>query len=48
MSQPVLHRDIKPHNILISTNGSVKIADFGISTILDNMHQLIQKEEVMF
>jgi hypothetical protein len=27
-----LHRDIKPHNILISDMGSVKISDFGIAS----------------
>jgi serine/threonine protein kinase len=33
----VLHRDIKPKNILISTNNQVKLADFGISRNIDSV-----------
>jgi TolB-like protein len=29
----VLHRDIKPHNILVTTSGYAKLADFGIATM---------------
>ncbi len=31
----IVHRDIKPENILIDRTGAVKIADFGLSKMLD-------------
>ena len=35
-SKKVLHRDLKSANILLTTNKTIKIGDFGISKVLDN------------
>lgn len=42
----IIHRDIKPQNILILDNGLVKITDFGIAMAL-NGSQLTQTNSVM-
>lgn len=38
-SKGVIHKDIKPGNLLINTSGTVKISDFGVSELLDSFSQ---------
>ncbi|MBW3642926.1 MAG: Stk1 family PASTA domain-containing Ser/Thr kinase [Actinobacteria bacterium] len=43
----VVHRDVKPGNVIISPNGQVKVADFGIARAVSTQENLTQAGTVM-
>lgn len=45
-SQNILHRDVSPHNIMITSTGHVKLLDFGVAKIIDESRETTITDEV--
>jgi serine/threonine protein kinase len=42
----VVHRDVSPHNLLVSIDGTTKLADFGVAKAQGQLHQATRAGEI--
>ncbi len=45
-SQGIVHRDIKPHNIMMLSNGAIKVMDFGIARFAQSENQTMTDKAI--
>ena len=47
-SRGVIHRDVKPANILIGPDGAPRVTDFGLARLADGSHSLTQDGDLHY
>ena len=40
-SRKIMHRDVKPSNVLVNSSGCIKLCDFGVSRVLETIGQKV-------